>query len=54
MHSFKRFNQEKLPDKKYFYSSIKNGKIGDDRKISGVHIDENDYLTKKNLGINLK
>ena len=28
--SFERFNEEKLPDKKYFYSSIKDGKIGDD------------------------
>ena len=28
MNSFKRFNEEKLPAKKYFYSSIKDGKIG--------------------------
>ena len=49
MNSFKRFNEEKLPDKKYFYSSIKDGKIGDDGKISDGHIDVNDYLTcKKN------
>ena len=54
MDSFERFNEEKLPDKKYFYSSIKDGKIGDDGKISDGHIDVNDYLTcKKNL-INLK
>ena len=33
MDSFERFNEEKLPDKKYFYSSIKDGKIGDDGKI---------------------
>ena len=45
MDSFKRFNEEKLPDKKYFYSSIKDGKIGDDGKISDGHIDVNDYLT---------
>ena len=45
--SFKRFNKEKLPDKKYFYSSTKDGKIGDDGKISDGHIDVNDYLTCK-------
>ena len=45
MGSFERFNEEKLPDKKYFYSSIKYRKIGDDNKISRGHIDVNDYLT---------
>ena len=47
MNSFKRFNEEKLPAKKYFYSSIKDGKIGDDGKISDSHIDVNDYWTCK-------
>ena len=47
MDSFKRFNEEKLPAKKYFYSSIKDGKIGDDGKISDGHRDVNDYLTCK-------
>ena len=47
MDSFGRFNEEKLPDKKYFYSSIKVGKIGDDGKISDGYIDFNDYLTCK-------
>ena len=47
MDSFERFNEEKLPDKKYFYSSIKDGTIGDDGKISDGHIDVNDYLTCK-------
>ena len=28
-NSFKRFNKEKLPDKKYFYSSVKDGITGD-------------------------
>ena len=45
--SFERFDEEKLPNKKQFYSSIKNGKIGDDGKISDGHIDVNDYLTCK-------
>ena len=47
MNSFERFNEEKLPAKKYFCSSIKDGKIGDDGKISDGHIDFNDYLTCK-------
>ena len=33
--------------KKYFYSFIKEGKIGDDGIISDGHIDFNDYLTCK-------
>ena len=45
MTSFERFNEEKLLDKKYFYSSIKDGKIGDNGKISDVHININDYST---------
>ena len=45
--SFKRFNEEKLPAKKYFYSSTKDGKIGDDGKISDGHISAKDYLTCK-------
>ena len=36
--------------KKYFYSSTKDGKIGDGGKISDSHISTKDYLTcKKNL-----
>ena len=45
MNSFKRFNEEKLPARKYFYSSTKDGKIGDDGKISDGHISFKDYLT---------
>ena len=33
--------------KKYFYSFIKEGQIGDDGIISDGHIDVNDYLTCK-------
>ena len=47
MNSFERLNEEKLPAKKCFYSSIKDGKIGNDGKISNGHIDVNDYLTCK-------
>ena len=34
-----------MPAKNYFYSSIKDGKIGDDGKISDGHISVKDYLT---------
>ena len=44
MNSFERFNEEKLPARKYFYSSIKDGRIGDDDKISDGHISVKDYL----------
>ena len=43
MNSFERFNEKKLPAKKYFYSSIKDGKIGDDGKILDGHVDVNDF-----------
>ena len=45
VNSFERFNEEKLPARKYFYSSIKNGKIGHDGKRSDGHISIKDYLT---------
>ena len=45
MNSFERFNEEKLPARKYFYSSTKDGKIGDDGKISDGHTSVKDYLT---------
>ena len=44
MKSFKRFNEEKLPARKYFHSSTKYGKISDDRKISDGHISIEDYM----------
>ena len=47
MNSFERFNEKKLPAKKYFYNSIKDGKIDEDGKISDGQIDVNDYLTCK-------
>ena len=45
MKSFKKFNEEKLPAKNFFYSSTKNGKISDDGKISDGHKSVKDYLT---------
>ena len=38
MNSFERFNEEKLPARKYFFSSTKIEKIGNDRKKSDGHI----------------
>ena len=54
MNSFERFNEKKLHARKYFFSSIKKGKISDDDKISNGHIGIKDYLTCKKFGINLK
>ena len=45
MNSFERFNEGKLSARKYFYSSTKDGKIGDDGKISDCHISVKDYFT---------
>ena len=45
MNSFKRFNEEKLCARKYFFSLTKKGKIDEDGKISDGHISIEDYLT---------
>ena len=45
MNSFERFNEEKLPARKYFYSSTKDGKTNDDGKTSDGHLSVKDYLT---------
>ena len=53
MDNFKRFNEEKLPVEKCFYSSVKDGTTNDhDKKIDG-HISNRDYLTCKKNGMNL-
>ena len=44
MNSFERLNEEKLLAIKYFYSSTKDEKIGDDGKISVGHISVKNYL----------
>ena len=36
MNSFERFNENKLPVRKYFYSSTKDEKIGDNGKNQTV------------------
>ena len=45
MNNFERFNENKLPARKYIYSSTKDEKISDDGKISDGHISAKDYLT---------
>ena len=51
MNSFERFNEEILPARKYFLSSTKKGKIGNDGKISDSHISFKDYFNmRKDLG----
>ena len=45
MNSFERFKENKLLVRKCFYSSTKDGKIGDDGKKSDGHISFKDYLT---------
>ena len=47
MNSFKRFDEEKLPDKKCFYRSLKNGTMGGNGKKLDGHISNEDYLTCK-------
>ena len=44
MNSLERFNEEKLPAKKYFFSSIKEENNGDIGKISDGRISVKDYL----------
>ena len=51
MDSFKKFGEEKLPDKDSFYSSQKDGTTDDNGKNVDVHISDEDYLTcHKKLG----
>ena len=45
MNSFVKFNEEKLPARKCFYSSTRKGKIDKDGKISDGQISLKDYLT---------
>ena len=51
MDSFKRFNEEKLPDKECFYRSVKDGENGE--KLDG-NISDEEYLTCKTFGMYLK
>ena len=49
MDSFKRFGEERLPDRECFYSSVKDGTVGDNNKKLHGHISNKDYLVCKNI-----
>ena len=49
MDSFKRFDEEKLPDKKCFYSSVKDGTTDDDGEKLDGHISDEDYFSCKKI-----
>ena len=44
MNSSERFNEEKLPARKCFFSSTKKGNVDNDGKISDGHLSIEDYL----------
>ena len=44
MNNFERFNEEKLPPRKYVFSSTKKEKIDNDGKISYGHVSIKNYL----------
>ena len=45
MDNFKRFGEEKLPDKEWFYSSVKDETTDDNGEKLDGHISDEDYLT---------
>ena len=49
MDSFKRFGEEKLPDKNCYYSSVKDGTTGDNGKKLNCYIGDKDYLRYKKV-----
>ena len=49
MNSFKKFSAEKLPDKKCFYNSVKDGTTDDTGEKLDGHISDEDDLTCKKI-----
>ena len=49
MASFKRFSEEKLPNRKCIYGSVKNGTISDNGEKLDGHISDEDCLMCKKL-----
>ena len=49
MENLKRFNKEKLPDEKCFYSSVKDGTTGDNGEKLDAHINDEDYWMGKKI-----
>ena len=48
-NSFKRYNEEKLPDKKCFYGSFKDGTTGNNGEKLHSHISNENYLMCKKI-----
>ena len=51
--SFKRFGEEKLPDRECFYSSVIDRTTGDNGEKFDGHIGDKDYLMCKKIWNNL-
>ena len=49
MKSFKSFGEEKLPDRKCSYSSVKDGAADDNGEKLNGHINDEEHLTCKNV-----
>ena len=47
MNNFKRLGEEKLPDEKCLYSSLKDGTTDDNGKTLDSHVNDKYYLTCK-------
>ena len=45
MDNFQTFSEKKLPDKEFFYSSVKDKTADDNGKKLDGHISDEDYLT---------
>ena len=49
MDSFKRFNEEKWPDKECFYRFVKNETTDDKSEKLDGHVNDEEYLTCKKI-----
>ena len=45
MNSFKRFSEKNLPDKKYFYRSLKDGTTDDNGEKLKGYVSDKEYLS---------
>ena len=54
MNSLKRFNEDILCARKYFYSSTKNKRISEDGKISDDHVSIENYMVCERMWDNFK
>ena len=49
IESFERFSEKKLPNKKHFYKTLKDGKTNDKGEEVDGHITDEEYLTFINI-----